>query len=178
MFRKAWRVSCWQKKAVKLQFLCLEGLLRLSTVTKERWEGRVCIRWGQGARWGWSWARRRGLSSSRWGVASPWCPPSPLVKLPSMTRWSRLKGKTIKMTFLSAGKQGGLTPEEDPGLANLNSRLCSGHLPRSRHLPVQFWNRPSQVWSSQNLKVILSIQKTDHSGGGGPNSCQADFKPE
>ena len=44
MFRKAWRVSCWQKKAVKLQFWCLEGLLRLSTVTKERWEGRVCIR--------------------------------------------------------------------------------------------------------------------------------------
>ena len=43
MFRRGWRVFWWQKKVVKLQFWFLEELLRLSTVTRERWEG-VCIR--------------------------------------------------------------------------------------------------------------------------------------
>ena len=148
MFRRAWRVFCWQKKAVKLQFWCLEGLLRLSTGTRERWEGRVCIKSAQNARWGWFWTRRRGSLSWPWGLASPWCPPSPSGKLPSMTRWPRLKGRKINIAFLSAGEQGGFSVEEHPGLANLDSRLCSSHLPGTRHLPVQFWNRPSQVWSS------------------------------
>ena len=46
---------------------------------------------------------------------------------------------------LTAGEQGGFRSEEHPGLSDFNSWVCSGRLPRSRHLPVQFWNCPTQV---------------------------------
>ena len=46
---------------------------------------------------------------------------------------------------LTAGEQGGLRSEEHSGLSDFNSWVCSSRLPRSRHLPVQFWNCPTQV---------------------------------
>ena len=99
-----------------------------------------------------------------------------------MTRWPRLKGLTYQYSFLPAGKQGGFAVEEHPGLADLDSRLCSCRLPGPRHLPVQFWNRPSQVPSFLGVLIFefetfLPIQKAHQAGRGRPNSCQADFQP-
>ena len=136
IFREAWRAYWWRNQAARLQFWFQEELLRRSTATRGRWGGWVCSRSGQGVRWGWSSRRRRALSNLRWSVASRWCPPSPLGKQASMTRWPRVKGRIITMTVLSAWKQGGLLSKEHPGLLNLDSRVCSGHLPGSRHFPI------------------------------------------
>ena len=56
----------------------------------------------------------------------------------------RVKQFLIAFVF-TAGEQGGFRSEEHPGLFDFNSWVCSGRLPRPRHLPVQFWNCPTQV---------------------------------
>ena len=60
--------------------------------------------------------------------------------------WRFLEGEIFLIAcVLTAGEQGGFRCEEHPGLSDFNSWVCSGRLPRSRHLPVQFWNCPTQV---------------------------------
>ena len=58
---------------------------------------------------------------------------------------------------LTAGEQGGFRSEEHPGLSDFNSWVCSGRLPRSRHLPVQFWNCPTQVSGKHFVGVVSKI---------------------
>ena len=58
---------------------------------------------------------------------------------------------------LTAGEQGGFRCEEHPGFSDFNSWVCSGRLPRSRHLPVQFWNCPTQVSGKHFVGVVSKI---------------------
>ena len=58
---------------------------------------------------------------------------------------------------LTAGEQGGFRSEEHPGLSDFNSWVCSGRLPRSRHLPVQFWNCPTQVSGKHFVGMVSKI---------------------